>query len=991
MLSHLFPSRRKAARRSPARYAPLRPRLMLEALEDRCLLATFLVTSTADAGAGTLRQAILAAAGDTNKPTIVFDPTLSGQTITLASALTINNAAFTAANPLTIQAGPGIFVTIKENAADRVFDVAAGNALTLTATPKPAATTPATAPSGLVVTGGNVAGGDGGGIRNQGVLTLTGVTVTGNNANQGGGVATEGTATQLLINGNCTIVSNTAGGGAGVYINAGTSTIDTSTITGNTGGGSNVYINATAAVTTSITNSIVSQGTAPGVFLSSTGAGTLNLAADTFTNNNSGGFAGGGLDVPSGPSKVNIVNSTFAYNVSNSGGGGINFAGTGTLTIVNSTITGNVDTSATGGGGINSTANFNLANSVVAQNSSGGVDKDIKGTLVNSAANGNNFVGVLSAGFNANGTSVVGSGDPKLGPLQNNGGPTLTRSPLTGSPLVDAGNNAKAVDPTNGGVALALDQRGLTRIVNGGSGLLVDVGSVELQNKTTVSAITATGAPAFGQFITYSVTVAAAAGTSVPTGTVTVVATPAGATPGTPPVVLGAVTLDPVSGKATLTTSLTPRGASTLVALYGGDANFLPASSAPFAQNTKVVSYIGGFDPTSGNWLLRNSNSSGPFHYGFVYGLPNWRAVTGDWNGTGISTPAVIDPTNQWYINNVNQSGPPAAQFFYGLPGWIPVTGDWTGSGKTGIGVVDPATMTWYVKDTATDAGAVRSFQFGAPGWIPVTGDWGGAVSAAGFPIYGIGVVDPATMTWYLRNTANAGGTDTVPFSFGGVGWKPVTGDWTGSGVTRVGVFDPSANFYLAQNNAGGTPLVKPPFQFGFGYWTPLSGNWGVKGLTAPLAQLAFGTGDGSGALLDQATLNSVVTAALGRLAAAGVSPAVLTQLAAAHYVVGDTGGALALTDVGSGTVIVSAGAAGSGWYTDPSDGAFVNGRALPGSAAASEFDLLTAVLHEMSHLRGWGELNGDPFSANLLTELLPAGVRRTDALDVLFNNGFSA
>ena len=91
------------------------------------------------------------------------------------------------------------------------------------------------------------------------------------------------------------------------------------------------------------------------------------------------------------------------------------------------------------------------------------------------------------------------------------------------------------------------------------------------------------------------------------------------------------------------------------------------------------------------------------------------------------------------------------------------------------------------------------------------------------------------------------------------------------------------------------------------------------------------------------------------------------------------------MTDVNSRSVTVDADAAGYGWNTDLSDAAFSGGRALPTSSAAGKEDLLTVVLHEMSHLVGWGEAQGSPYGANLLTELLAPGVRRTDALDEIF------
>jgi hypothetical protein len=57
--------------------------------------------------------------------------------------------------------------------------------------------------------------------------------------------------------------------------------------------------------------------------------------------------------------------------------------------------------------------------------------------------------------------------NPKLGPLQNNGGPTHTLALLPGSPAIDAGNNV-LIPP-----GITTDQRGFQRIVNGRVGLCV--------------------------------------------------------------------------------------------------------------------------------------------------------------------------------------------------------------------------------------------------------------------------------------------------------------------------------------------------------------------------------------------------------------------------------------------------------------------------------------------------------------------------------------
>jgi hypothetical protein len=63
--------------------------------------------------------------------------------------------------------------------------------------------------------------------------------------------------------------------------------------------------------------------------------------------------------------------------------------------------------------------------------------------------------------------------DPMLSPLQDNGGPTLTRAPLPGSPAINAGSNALAVDAE--GYPLDTDAVGNPRIQNG----TVDIGANE--------------------------------------------------------------------------------------------------------------------------------------------------------------------------------------------------------------------------------------------------------------------------------------------------------------------------------------------------------------------------------------------------------------------------------------------------------------------------------------------------------------------------------
>ncbi len=71
---------------------------------------------------------------------------------------------------------------------------------------------------------------------------------------------------------------------------------------------------------------------------------------------------------------------------------------------------------------------------------------------------GHNLVSNSSEGLGFVATDLLNV-NPMLGALQDNGGPTLTESLLPGSPAIDAGSNALAVDPSTG-LPLTTDQRG---------------------------------------------------------------------------------------------------------------------------------------------------------------------------------------------------------------------------------------------------------------------------------------------------------------------------------------------------------------------------------------------------------------------------------------------------------------------------------------------------------------------------------------------------
>jgi hypothetical protein len=126
----------------------------VERMEDRRLLALLTVTTTAESGPGSLRDAFAQANLDPAQDTIQFAPAVTG-TITLQSALPDLATAI-------VLEGPGASVLTVARSADpgtpafRIFTVTTGAEVTI---------------SGLTLTGGRAL--EGGGILNVGTLTIT--------------------------------------------------------------------------------------------------------------------------------------------------------------------------------------------------------------------------------------------------------------------------------------------------------------------------------------------------------------------------------------------------------------------------------------------------------------------------------------------------------------------------------------------------------------------------------------------------------------------------------------------------------------------------------------------------------------------------------------------------------------------------------------------------------------------------------------------------
>jgi hypothetical protein len=408
--------------------------------------------------------------------------------------------------------GPGAkLLTLRRNTGGdyRIFTVASGAAVNI---------------SGLTVTNGRTPdghgaftdAGNGGGIFTAGTLKLTAMSVSDNLT--GNGVFTD---------------SNTAnwrgGDGGGIY-NKGTLDLVGVTVSGNRTGTSDQF---------SLGGTNPTGGAGGGIFNS----GTASVTNSTISGNQTA--IGGGQ----------------GSNTGNAGpGGGV--ANVGSMTFTHSTVYSNV---SGGVGGIDSKPSFSftagsatIRNSIVAGN-----NVDVFGPVT---LQGNNIIG---RNDNEDPMTTPPGPDPKLGPLQDNGGPTLTHAPLPGSVAINGADNSFAKDQNN--VPLTTDQRGFPRAADASN--IADIGAVEVNYQIAATGGTPQSAPINTDFATPLQATLNESGRPIQGVTVTFTA-PAGGASGTFPGGNTAVTNAGGQAAVTFRASATAGG-------YNVTANITPALAAP--------------------------------------------------------------------------------------------------------------------------------------------------------------------------------------------------------------------------------------------------------------------------------------------------------------------------------------------------------------------------------------------------------------------------
>jgi hypothetical protein len=398
---------------------------------------THLVTTCADqlvptcdgVDDGTLRKAFSCAGnGDT------IDLTqLKCSAISLSSALTDSGAAY-----VTLQ-GPGRdLLAIDAGGTGRALVHNGKGALSVIGL---------TVRNGVLNNPYDYAGG--GCIYSYGNVTLQYSTVTSCAASAQGYYVARGGA--IFANHNVALFSSTISGssvyspggnsaGAGIYANS--VTLETSTISGNTaasgqrsGFGAGIYATGNVSVAYSTISGNAASGTGGAVF-----GDKLSMFESTVSGNDA--FVVGGVYARK---SAHVYNSTFAKNTSRVDAAGLL---------------------------VHAPADIRLESSIIALNTSSGYGYDV-GASAGLTVTGTNNLIMAGSGVLTFPAGTI-SADPKLGPLQDNGGPTQTHALLSGSPAIDHGNNI-----TGSGA----DQRLFNRVVGPG----IDIGAVEFVDRIFVS------------------------------------------------------------------------------------------------------------------------------------------------------------------------------------------------------------------------------------------------------------------------------------------------------------------------------------------------------------------------------------------------------------------------------------------------------------------------------------------------------------------------
>jgi hypothetical protein len=179
--------------------------------------------------------------------------------------------------------------------------------------------------------------------------------------------------------------------------------------------------------------------------------------------------------------------------------------------------------------------------------------------------------------------------------------------------------------------------------------------------------------------------------------------------------------------------------------------------------------------------------------------------------------PALTNGAN-WLLKYYLTNGGADLSFGYGFPTYLLMCA-WD-PGQPGVKL--PTIFSgggWYMRASYTTGAADNSFSFGTSDSKPVCGDWDGD------GVDSVGYVTP-NGHWRMKNTNTAGAPD-YSFLYGFA--RPIAGDWNGDGTDTPGIVENNVKYLLRNSNDAGPPDAGN-FNFGNPSGTAVIGDWDGNG-----------------------------------------------------------------------------------------------------------------------------------------------------------------
>lgn len=197
----------------------------------------------------------------------------------------------------------------------------------------------------------------------------------------------------------------------------------------------------------------------------------------------------------------------------------------------------------------------------------------------------------------------------------------------------------------------------------------------------------------------------------------------------------------------------------------------------------------GVYDP-DGHVFYLNNAVDGSADDVVVVSIPDagsgWLPIAGDWDGDGVDSVGLYDSAaHTFHLYAVEREGVVSgATDFVTRPlpsSWLPFAGDWDGDGIDTVGLYDPTNHTFYMKNELNYSNPADLIVFETrpvpSNWVPIAGDWDGDGRDT------VGLYAPIRRVFYLKNKFDYSAPDdliVVQSSVLNGTWLPIAGNWNG-------------------------------------------------------------------------------------------------------------------------------------------------------------------------------------------------------------------